>query len=73
MEYLDCSNLSCPMPGIKLKKFIAENKGSDKTLLMITSAEKTLTELPLFCQQQNLTCEVIKNSPNYYEFKITGF
>lgn len=74
--WLDLTGLACPMPIIKLKKFLAENfqKGSqnrlENNLYVVFTDKGGLKDIPAFCQQAGLRCqaldpndEVLKSSP----------
>ncbi len=64
MNKLDLTGLACPMPIIKLKKFLAQNPDYQFIELVFTD-KGGLKDIPAFCQQQNIGCEVVKETPPY--------
>jgi tRNA 2-thiouridine synthesizing protein A len=66
---LDTKGLACPMPIIKLKKFLAQNAAQDVQIMMEFTDAGGLKDIPAFCQQQNLLYELMQESP-VMEFKI---
>ncbi|MGM0541198.1 MAG: sulfurtransferase TusA family protein [Pseudomonadota bacterium] len=66
---LDTKGSACPMPIIKLKKCLAQNAMQDVQIMMELTDRGGLKDIPLFCQQQGLLCELVQESP-VLEFKI---
>ncbi|MBF6058823.1 sulfurtransferase TusA family protein [Thiomicrorhabdus sp. HH1] len=66
---LDVSGLSCPMPIIKLKKFLAENPEKDLVVTLVLSDRGGLKDVPAFCRQQSLGCELLADNDEL-RFKI---
>lgn len=56
---LNLSGLACPMPIIRLKKYLAHNSSHLEPFNLIVTDSGALKDIPAFCQQQNLTCELI--------------
>ena len=54
MLNLDVRGLSCPMPFIKLKKFLVENPQDDLVVMLTISDVGGLRDVPAFCRQQAL-------------------
>ena len=59
MEQIDCRGLACPMPMIKLKKYMAQKQGQDFEVNLKASDQGSLKDIPAFCQQQGLECELL--------------
>lgn len=66
---LDFLGLVCPMPIIKLKKYLAENKGKTISVELLISDKSGLNDVPAFCEQFGLNCELISDG-NVIRFKI---
>lgn len=64
MTKLDLSGLACPMPIIKLKKFLAQNPDY-QSIELVFSDKGGLKDIPAFCQQQNIGCEVVQDFPPF--------
>ena len=60
MEELDLTGLACPMPVIKIKKFLAENKGRSIVFTVRVYDRGALKDIPAFCQQQRIDCQLIE-------------
>ncbi|MDG6774063.1 sulfurtransferase TusA family protein [Thiomicrorhabdus sp. ZW0627] len=69
MQELDFTGLACPMPIIKLKKFLAESSGLREPFIVVLSDKGGLKDIPAFCQQQKLFCELKKTEP-FFVFQI---
>lgn len=70
MFVLDVKTLLCPMPIIKLKKYLAQNRSLDMHVLMEVQDRGAIKDVPAFCQQQKLHCELIQVEP-VIQFKIS--
>jgi len=68
---LDLSGLVCPMPIIKLKKFIAENDKTELNVLLTISDKAGLKDIPAFCKQVGLSCTLVEESA-LMQFRIKG-
>lgn len=70
METLDFTGLNCPMPVIKLKKYLAQNISATEApwsvQLQITD-KAGLRDIPAFCQQQKLNCKHLLSSEQLSE------
>lgn len=71
MEKLDCSGLACPMPVIKLKKFIAQKDGQSFNVEFKLTDRGGLKDIPAFCNQQGLMC-VLKQDDKEIVFEIAN-
>ncbi|WP_321326708.1 sulfurtransferase TusA family protein [Thiomicrorhabdus sp.] len=60
---LNLEGLACPMPVIKLKKYLAEHKGETVEINLIISDKAGLRDIPAFCKQAGLSCELIEDVP----------
>lgn len=58
MVDLDFTGLSCPMPVIKLKKFLAQNPDMTEPFVIRLSDSGGLKDIPAFCDQQGLSCQL---------------
>ena len=70
INILDLSGLVCPMPIIKLKKYLSQNSQNNLTVKLIVSDRGSLKDIPSFCQQQSLMCDLIENNDRIV-FKIS--
>ncbi len=68
---LNLVGLVCPMPIIKLKKYLAENSGKKIDVVLEISDKSGLRDIPAFCQQAGLMCELLGENPNI-KFRIKG-
>jgi len=50
MRTLDCTDLKCPLPLLKLKVAINESS-SDRVIKLVTSDPISLRDIPAFCQR----------------------
>lgn len=66
---LDYVGLVCPMPILKLKKYLAHNKGQVFDIDLILSDKGALNDIPAFCQQAGLSCTLLE-SDSEIRFKI---
>ncbi len=64
-DVLDVSGLPCPMPLVKLKKYLSQNPNSERVTLIATD-KGALKDIPVFCQVYGLPCELVSS-----EEKIT--
>lgn len=69
MQRLDFTGLVCPMPIIKLKKFLSQHPRLQEPFIIIVSDQGALKDIPAFCQQQALTCQLKQTQP-IIEFQI---
>jgi len=70
MMSLDVKGLPCPMPLIKLKKALAQLSTGESQILIEATDKGVLKDIPAFCQQQGLSCELISEvSP--FQLKVT--
>lgn len=70
MQKLDFSGLACPMPVIKLKKFLAQNPGLMDAFEVSVSDQGALKDVPAFCSQQNLHCVLKEQADSVIRFEI---
>ena len=66
---IDTKKMACPMPIIKLKKSLAQNSQLDCLFMIELTDKGGLHDIPAFCQQQGLECELVNESP-YITFKV---
>lgn len=66
---LDFVGLACPMPVLKLKKYLAEHAHQNIDVELVLSDKGSLKDIPAFCQQKGLKCTLIENASNIV-FKI---
>lgn len=66
---LNLEGLVCPMPIIKLKKYLAQHDDVDLDIELIISDKSGLKDIPAFCNQVGLLCELEEETPNI-RFKI---
>ena len=66
---LDYVGLVCPMPVLKLKKYLAQNKGQVVDVDLVLSDKGGLRDIPAFCQQASLSCTLLE-SDSEIRFKI---
>jgi len=66
---LNFVGLVCPMPIIKLKKYLVENKDQIINVELLISDKSGLKDIPAFCEQSGLSCELMANE-NVIRFKI---
>ncbi|MDX1346726.1 MAG: sulfurtransferase TusA family protein [Thiomicrorhabdus chilensis] len=69
MQRLDLTGLACPMPIIKLKKFLSQNPALQDPFIVEVSDSGALKDIPAFCQQQKLNCQLRQSQPNI-EFQV---
>ncbi len=62
MTTLDFTGLACPMPVIKLKKYLAQNRQQSAEVIVQLSDRGGLRDIPAFCKQQNLKCELVQEN-----------
>lgn len=62
VQILDVVGMPCPMPILKLKKFLAQYKNSTEQLnLQVFFSDKGgFKDIPAFCQQTGLHCRTLK-------------
>ena len=63
MQTLDFSGLACPMPVIKLKKFLAESPDVIQPFFVVLTDKGGLKDIPAFCKQKELSCELKQTEP----------
>jgi len=66
---LNLSGLVCPMPIIKLKKFLAENNEQELDVLLTISDKSGLKDIPAFCKHVGLSCTLLEDS-SQIQFRI---
>lgn len=66
---LNLEGLACPMPVIKLKKYLSEHKGEAMDITLTISDKAGLKDIPAFCKQAGLVCELIEDLSTI-QFKI---
>ena len=66
---LDYIGLVCPMPILKLKKYLAQNTGQIVDVQLVLSDKGGLRDIPAFCQQVGLSCTLLK-SDSEIRFRI---
>ncbi|WP_178862973.1 sulfurtransferase TusA family protein [Thiomicrorhabdus cannonii] len=71
MECLDLTGLACPMPLIKLKKYLAETAGQSRPFLVSVSDRGALKDIPAFCLQKGLACQLVSDNVPI-QFQIHG-
>lgn len=69
---LNLVGLVCPMPLLKLKKFLAENEGEAIDVELVLSDKGSLKDVPAFCSQQGLSCELLRSEPEIV-FRVHRF
>ena len=70
---IDLSGLKCPMPVIKLKKWLsqnAQNFAAGSILVVTITDASAKRDLPAFCQQAGLGCECIESGTKLI-FRLT--
>lgn len=67
---LDVTGMPCPMPIIKLKKFLSERGGEIIKLKLMASDYSALKDVPAFCSQQNIKCEFLQDNDGILEFEV---
>lgn len=67
---LDVTGLPCPMPIVKLKKFLSERSGEAIKLSLVVSDRGALKDIPAFCRQQNVACDLILEKNGMFEFEL---
>lgn len=55
-KIVDASGLPCPLPLVKLKKALAEGDGD---IELLTTDRGALADIPAFCQQKKLSCQLV--------------
>lgn len=68
---LDTTGLACPMPIVKLKKFLAEHPGESLEVDFKASDKGAMKDVPAFCRQQELDCLFQKEEDGVLYFKLT--
>ncbi len=59
MKRIDVCGLKCPLPVLKLEKYIAKIDG-EFILELIVDDEMAIIDVPLYCKQNNYTCQISK-------------
>jgi tRNA 2-thiouridine synthesizing protein A len=72
MRTLDCTDLKCPLPLLKLKVAINESS-SDRVIRLVTSDSISLRDIPAFCDRagHRLT-SVSEGDPHEFIIEING-
>lgn len=63
MLQLNLSGLACPMPIIKIKKFLAEHPDLVESFEVHASDPGALKDIPAYCRQQGLACRLQEETP----------
>lgn len=75
IERLNLEDLPCPLPLIKLKKKLSEIHQSGKTgvgLRLSATDKGVLKDIPAFCQQKGLMCEIeLTSSPFQIRIEVS--
>ncbi len=72
MRTLDCTDLKCPLPLLKLKVAINESS-SDRVIRLVTSDPISLRDIPAFCQRAGHQLKsVIEGDPHEFIIEIDG-
>lgn len=69
---LNLVGLVCPMPLLKLKKYLAENSGKSIDVELVLTDKGSLKDVPAFCAQQGLSCELLKSEAEIV-FRVQRF
>ncbi|NCN43650.1 MAG: hypothetical protein CO158_06565 [Piscirickettsiaceae bacterium CG_4_9_14_3_um_filter_43_564] len=67
---LDAKNLPCPLPLVKLKKALSEVDLLCQSIELQVSDKAALRDIPAFCSQQGLACQLLIDSPERKVFQI---
>lgn len=67
---LDVKNLPCPLPLVKLKKALSEVDLLTHSIEMHVSDQAALKDIPAFCSQQGLACQLLEDLPGEKVFQI---
>jgi len=68
---LDFTGMVCPMPIIKLKKFLAEQEGQSVDVEVLLTDRGALRDIPAFCEQKGLHCEALEMD-TIIAFRVTS-
>ena len=68
MRTLDCTDLKCPLPLLRLKMFINENRETSPIKLIATDQIST-RDIPAFCERAGYDLRSVSGGPPY-EFII---
>ncbi|HBX26855.1 MAG TPA: hypothetical protein DEF72_05405 [Gammaproteobacteria bacterium] len=68
MRTLDCTNLKCPLPLLRLKMFINENCETSP-IKLITTDQISTRDIPAFCIRAGHDLKSVSDGPPY-EFII---
>ena len=72
MRTLDCTDLKCPLPLLKLKVAINENS-SDRVIKLVTSDPISLRDIPAFCHRAgHRLISVSEGDPHEFIIEIEG-
>lgn len=72
MRTLDCTDLKCPLPLLKLKVAINEET-SDRVIRLVTSDPISLRDIPAFCQRAgHRVTSVSEGVPHEFIIEIEG-
>lgn len=63
MYQLDLRGLGCPMPLLKLKKYLAETADSNAPFEVQVSDRGALKDIPAFCAHKGLAFELVCETP----------
>lgn len=68
---LDVSGLACPMPIVKLKKFLAEHVNESLMVALKATDKGALKDIPAFCRLQQIDCLYEGEDQGIFQFKLT--
>lgn len=68
MRTIDCTNLKCPLPLLRLKMFIDENRETSR-IKLITTDQISIRDVPAFCKKAGHELRFVSDRPPY-EFII---
>ena len=68
MRTIDCTNLNCPLPLLRLKMFINENRETPR-IKLITTDQISIRDIPAFCKRAGYKLQIVSDGPPY-EFII---
>lgn len=67
---LDAKKLPCPLPLVKLKKSLSEVDLLNQSIELHASDKAALRDIPVFCSQQGLACQLLKDTAEEKVFLI---
>lgn len=70
-EYeLDVTNMACPLPIVKLKKFLSEHSEESLIVVLKVTDKGALRDIPAFCRQQQVDCLFEGEEEGVLKFKL---